>query len=442
MAYKHSADEHDHDHGHDHEHDAEHDHGHSHEHGEWEAPVEQLERGAGVGCVLYLDAFCGIAGDMLVAALMDLGVPKDEIEGALAGLEGLEAHSLVVTGRVRSGIAAAHLEVVVNEPPPPRSYADIRSMIEGATLPEGARTLALRAFEILANAEAEIHRMPLDKVQFHEVGAVDSIVDIVAAAFALDYIGAEVVVSPLPLGHGAVKAQHGLLPLPAPATVLCLKGVPTYDSGVAKELVTPTGACLVAAAAKRFGRWPAMRPVATGWGAGTRELKDRPNLIRVVLGRSDMEEMAQSEVVVLETNLDDCNPEVCAYALERALAEGALDVWWTAVGMKKGRAGVILSVLTRPDRADALARLLLSETSALGVRRRSMQRWERPRELIEVSTKYGTIRVKYARGDGLPTNVAPEMEDCRAAADKHGVPLRSVYAAATAAATSDDGPST
>jgi hypothetical protein len=398
-------------------------------------------RGAGAGCVLYLDAFCGVAGDMLVAALLDLGVPQEQVEGALRGLS-IEAHTLQVSGVTRSGIAAAHLDVVVEGQPPARTYADIRAMLETATLPEGARQMALRAFEILAHAEAEIHRAPVERVHFHEVGSVDSIVDIVAAAFALDYLGAEVAVSDLPLGHGLVHAQHGVLPLPAPATVLCLKGVPTYDGGVQAELVTPTGACLVAAAATRFGRWPAMRPMATGWGAGSRELAERPNLLRVVLGRIAPEETANAEVVLLETNLDDCNPEVCAYALERALEDGALDVWWTSVGMKKGRAGIILSVLARPEQADALARLLLSETSALGVRRRSMRRWERVRELSEVSTAYGTIRVKFARGDGLPTNLAPELEDCLAAARRHRVPLKEVYAAAAAAAIRlpDDGP--
>jgi len=426
---------HDHDHDHDDDHDDDRDPAMTHA---WKPPPAQLERGAGSGCVLYIDAFCGAAGDMLVSALLDLGVPQDAIEAALAGLK-LPGYTLKMTGRVRSGIAAAHLEVVVEGDPPSRTYADIRSMIEAAGLPEGARTLSQRAFEILAHAEAEIHDMPVGDVHFHEVGAVDSIVDIVATAIALDYLGADIVSSPLPLGHGTVWAQHGRLPVPAPATVLCLKGVPTYDGGIEGELVTPTGACLLAAAAKRFGGWPAMAPLATGWGAGTKEFAERPNLLRVVLGRGSVDELPQGEVVLLETNLDDSTPEVCAHALQRALEEGALDAWWTAVGMKKGRAGVILSVLARPHSAEALCRLLLSETSALGVRRRPMQRWERPRELVEVSTDYGTIRIKTARGDGLPANLAPELEDCRAAAKLHDVPLKEVYAAAMAAALQQGG---
>jgi len=243
-----------------------------------------------------------------------------------------------------------------------------------------------------------------------------------------------VISSPLPLGHGFVHAQHGILPLPAPATVLCLKGVPTYDAGINAELVTPTGASLLAAAATRFGGWPAIRPIATGWGAGSKEFAERPNLLRVVLGHPEDGNLQQGDVVLLETNLDDSTPEVCAHALARALEEGALDAWWTTVGMKKGRAGIILSVLSRPERADSFARLLLTETSALGVRQRPMRRWERARELVDVETAYGIIRVKVARGDGLPTNRAPELEDCRAAAEKHHVPLKDVYAAAAAAA--------
>ncbi len=428
----HDGHDHAHDHGHSDDHGA-HNHTHPPAQGPWQPPARQLARGAGAGCVLYVDAFCGAAGDMLVAALLDLGVPQEAIEGALAGLK-LESHSLMVTGRSRSGIAAAHVEVIVEGRPASRTHADIRAMIEAAALPPGARTLALRAFEILAQAESEIHNMPIERVHFHEVGAVDSIVDIVAVAFALDYLGAEVVSSALPLGHGTVRAQHGVLPLPAPATVLCLRGIPTRDGGIAAELVTPTGACLLAAAAIRFGGWPAMRPIATGWGAGTKDFAERPNLLRLVLGERVTEGLQEGDVVLLETNLDDSTPEVCAHALERALDEGALDAWWAAVGMKKSRAGIVLSVLARPDMADHLARLLLTETSALGVRRQPMRRWERTREIVEVSTAYGTIRIKVGRGDDLPVNRAPELEDCRAAAKRHNVPLKDVYAAAAAAA--------
>jgi len=430
----HDDQSHEHSHGHGHTHAHSHPHGHSHAPARtaWQPPAP-LERGAGKGCLLYVDAFSGIAGDMFLAALLDLGVPLDAITSALGGLK-IEAHTITVTGRARSAIAAAHVEVVVKDNPPSRTYADIRAMIEAAALPAGARTIALRAFEILAHAEATVHKMPIDKVHFHEVGAVDSIVDTVGVAVALDYLGAEVVSSALPLGHGTVRAQHGILPLPAPATVLCLKGIPTYDGGIDAELVTPTGASLIAAAAARFGRWPAIEPIATGWGAGTKEFAERPNVVRLVLGRSTTETLPEGDVVLLETNLDDSTPEVWAHALTRALAEGALDAWTTPIGMKKGRPGILLSVLARPDTADALARVLLSETSALGVRQRPMRRWERTRETVSVDTPYGPIRVKVARGDGLPANWSPEWDDCQAAALAHRVPLKDVYAAAAAAA--------
>jgi hypothetical protein len=403
---------------------------------------EPLPRDYGRGKLLFLDAFSGIAGDMLVAALVDLGVPSSVIADALRSLP-LTGYELRYVGRTRSAIAARGLDVLVTDAQPSRDYASIRTMLDDATnLSAGARTLAQSAFLLLAEAEAQIHGTTVERVHFHEVGAVDSIVDIAAAAIALDYLGADVWCSPLPMGRGTIRSQHGTLPAPAPATVLCLRGVPTYDAGIDAELVTPTGACLVRAAAKGFARWPSMRPLHVGWGAGVRELADRPNVLRVVLGeptgKIELDAVGPSHVV-LELNIDDLSGELLAIAMQRAQEAGALDVWSTAIGMKKGRPAVMLSALARRADADMVARALLSETSSLGLRVREVGRIERKRRMLDVVTPYGTIAVKVADGDGLPANAAPEYEACRIAAEVHHVPVKQVFAAAIAAYLASSG---
>jgi uncharacterized protein (TIGR00299 family) protein len=442
--------DHAHDHGHAHSHEHEHPHGadhthapdaahHSHPDANHPDPTcspparEPLPRGAGRGRVLYLDAGSGLAGDMIVAALLDLGLPESELQTALAGLD-VRGYRLQVQGVLRSSIAARRFVVHVDAPQPPRDYATIVGLIESAdSLSDGARKLALRAFEILARAEAQVHDCPIESVHFHEVGAVDSIVDIVAAAVGFDYLGADVVCSPLPLGRGSIRSAHGTIPLPAPATVLCLTDVPTYDAGIAAELVTPTGACLVASVAREFGAWPAFRPERVGLGAGTKQLPDRPNLLRMVLGRPNDDTRSQGRHVLIEANIDDMSPELAAFALQRTLELGALDAWSTPIGMKKGRAALKLSVLCARDRLEPLARVLLSETTTLGVRHYPVDRIERPRRIVQVETAYGSIDVKVADGDGLDEQVAPEYETCKRAAQAHEVPIRKVYAAALAA---------
>jgi uncharacterized protein (TIGR00299 family) protein len=323
----------------------------------------------------------------------------------------------------------------VDREQPQRDYAAIRVLLEAAKgLPDGARAIALDAFRLLAEAEAEVHGTSVERVHFHEVGAVDSIVDIVAAAIGFDHLAAAVECSPLPLGRGFVRTQHGNLPCPAPATLLCLRGVPTYDAGIDGELVTPTGACLVRAVAERFTRWPSVRPERVGWGGGTRELADRPNAVRLVLGERDQPvASARAGYTVLELNVDDMSGEIAAVALARAQAAGALDVWSTPIGMKKGRPALMLSALARSADAAAVARALLSETSSLGLRLREVERIERKRHVVQVETRFGRIAVKVAGDDGLPENIAPEYEDCRSAAETHGVPVKQVYAEALAA---------
>jgi uncharacterized protein (TIGR00299 family) protein len=278
--------------------------------------------------------------------------------------------------------------------------------------------------------------MPAADVHFHEVGAVDAIVDIVGTAAALEHLGANVVVSPLPMGRGFVRAQHGVLPLPPPAVVECLAGLPTYDAGIDLELVTPTGAAIVAASATASARWPSLTPERVGWGAGRASLADRPNLLRLVLGRPSPSAAAARTHVVLEANLDDATGELVASAMDALLRAGALDAWASPITMKKGRPAVTVSVLATVAQADALAHVLLRESTSLGLRRYEVDRVERPRRVIEVSTPYGKIPVKIGEGPFGPPQMKPEHDACVAAAAAHDVPVREVMRAALVEASS------
>jgi uncharacterized protein (TIGR00299 family) protein len=280
-----------------------------------------------------------------------------------------------------------------------------------------------------------VHRVPLDTVHFHEVGAVDAIVDIVGAAACFDYLGATVLCSPLPMGRGFVQCRHGVLPLPAPATVGCLRGVPTFDAGIDAELVTPTGAAIVAAVASEFVRWPSFSPERTGWGRGTRELPDRPNVLRTVLGAPLADRSSPLGThVVLETNVDDMTGELAAHAIAALLAAGALDAWAAPITMKKGRPALTLSALAERAGADSVARVLLRETSAIGLRRYFVDRSERPRRTVEVETRFGSIAVKISEGDYGSAQIKPEFDACARAADAFGVSVRDVLSAALHAA--------
>jgi len=423
--------EHEHDHGHGHEH--EHDHGHEHEHEHDDSPGrEEIPRGGGKGKILYFDAPSGLAGDMIVAALIDLGVPPQALEEALGALP-LRGYHVHLATKVQSGIVGAHFNVHVDGKQPERTYGEIKKMLLKAKLREGVRARALAAFEVLAQAESQVHKMSLEGVHFHEVGAVDAIVDIVAASAALDHLDAEVWVSPLPMGRGFVKAQHGILPLPAPATVLCLGKLDTYDGGLEFEFVTPTGAALMASQARGSKGWPSMRPAAVGWGAGTATLRDRPNLLRVVLGdpaASAADDGATESLVLLETNLDDISGELLASCIKALMKAGALDAWATPIHMKKGRPAYTLSALTRIDHETEVRKMLLSESTALGLRRQEVQRIARPRHTLTADTPFGDIAVKVAEGDGLPPSRKPEFDACAKAATEHGVPVKDVVQAA------------
>ncbi|WP_441287864.1 nickel pincer cofactor biosynthesis protein LarC [Sorangium sp. KYC3313] len=427
-----------HDHGHahgadhGHAHGDHHDHGHAHDHPR--APL--LEEGAGTGKVLFFDAFSGIAGDMTIAALLDLGVPLLVIERAVAALP-LDGFHLHRGHAHRSGIVATSFDVHVEAPQPERTYGSIDAMLAAAPLDPPVAALARRIFRRLGEAEAAVHRIRLEDVHFHEVGAVDAIVDIVGSAAAIVHIGAEVVGSPLPMGRGFVKARHGILPLPPPAAVACLRGVPTYGVELDAELVTPTGAAIIATLATRFERWPTFAPDRIGFGAGQRELPDRPNLLRVVLGTrtgGGDESPGSASHVIVEANVDDLTGEVAGHAIEALFAAGALDAWAAPITMKKGRPALTIAALAAAPQADAVATALLRETTSIGLRKIPVARTERPRRITTVQTAYGAIRVKISEGPFGPPQIKPEFDDCAAAARTHGVPVREVVSAALSAA--------
>jgi uncharacterized protein (TIGR00299 family) protein len=395
----------------------------------------RLERGAGVGKRLHFDCFSGVAGDMSVAALIDLGVPLEVVRAAVASL-GIAGVDVDVAPAQTGVIGGARYLVRQSGLHHERRYEEIVRLLDDAPLEPDTKARAQAIFRRLAEAEAFVHRTPLQAVSFHEVGAVDAIADIVGAAAALAHLGAELSCSPLPMGHGSVQCRHGILPLPAPATVACLRGAPTYAAGIEAELVTPTGAAIVASQARRFERWPSLVPVAVGWGAGTRKLPDRLNALRVVLGDASADEAPGHEPThhVIEANLDDMNGELAGHAIAKLLEAGALDAWAAPITMKKGRPGLQLSVLATDASRSVLEAVLLRETSSIGLRRYPVSRTERPREVVEVDTEFGKLPVKISRGPYGPPQIKPEFDACARAAARHDVPVRVVLSCVLAAA--------
>ena len=380
---------------------------------------------------------------MIVAALVDLGVPRAVLADALASLN-LTGFFARFGHRSQSGIVATRFDVELVDAQPERTFREVRGILERATLLPSVKARALAIFGHLAKSESTVHRMPLDEVHFHEVGAIDALCDVVASAAALDYLGADVVVSPLPMGRGFVKARHGVLPLPAPAVVLCLAGFPTYDAGIDRELVTPTGAAIVAASATSSSRWPSFAPEHVGWGAGTQSLPDRPNLLRVVLGTATSGDPAEkgdgkSSHVVLEANLDDATGELVAHCIDILMTEGALDVWVVPSTMKKGRPGLVLSCLCTADLSAKLSATMLRESTSIGVRSTAVSRTVRPRREVVVDTPYGSIAAKISEGDFGAPQAKPEFDDCARAAAKHSVPVREVIRTAMLALATQPG---
>lgn len=375
--------------------------------------------------IAYMDCPSGASGDMIMGAFLDLGLPLETLRERLA-LLGLRGYSLEAPIVKKQGLAARSFQVLVEKQDHHRHWSDIRRMIEESGLADGEKRLSLAVFERLARAEARMHGVEPDRVHFHEVGAVDSIVDIVGAAAAWEYFSlTSLVVSPLPLGQGFIDTAHGRLPLPAPATLALLDGVPTYGSGLGFELVTPTGAALLTTLADSFGPRPAMTVKATGHGAGMRDLPDRPNILRLTLGETEAAQ-GRERLIVSETNLDDMNPEVLPFVMERLFKAGALDVWLTPVQMKKGRPGVVLSYLSRVEEVDRLSEVVFSETGTLGLRSHAVDRRSLSRSFRTLDTPFGPVQVKVVqRGDG--EELIPEHEECRRIATETGLPLRKIY---------------
>lgn len=378
--------------------------------------------------ILYLDCYAGISGDMTVGALLDLGVPLDHLETELAKLS-LPAGSCVLsTSRTeRRHIPALKFDVAVHDHHTHRHYAGIDAMIAASGLADSTKERARTIFRRLAEAEAKVHGVPIEEVHFHEVGAVDSIVDIVGTVVCLDYLGVEqVYASALPLGGGFVETAHGRLPVPAPATAELLQGLAVHAHLATGERVTPTGAAIVAALAAGTGSRPAMRLERIGSGAGGKDFPDCPNILRAFLGTPEAVQAADDGVLVVETNIDDSTPEVLGYVMERLLEEGVLDVFFTPIQMKKNRPGVQLSFLCRREQLDALARLVLVETSAIGLRHYPAGRIILERRIEERQTPFGAVRFKLVFNNGHLLRAAPEYEDCRRIAREQGIPCREV----------------
>lgn len=385
--------------------------------------------------IAYFDCFSGAAGDMILAALVHAGLPVDELHTLIEKLN-LPGVRIEYEAVKRHGIAAGHVRVVFPraEGHAHRHLPKIRRIIESAGLPEPVTRNALAVFQRLAEAEALVHETTVDKVHFHEVGADDAIVDIVGACYGLHALGVErVISSPIPTGSGTVTCDHGVMPVPAPATAQLLRGVPILACDEPGELTTPTGAAILGTLADEFSTLPSMRISAVGYGSGTRPGETRPNLLRVILGEAEAAGGTEVDsVVVLETQLDDCPPQNVAFALERTLAAGAVDAFIVPIIMKKGRPGQLLTVLCRPSDAATVEHVLFRETSTLGVRRIACSRTTLPRRMVQVDTHYGAIRVKIASG-AVGARAWPEFEDCRAAAERTGAALAEVQRAALAA---------
>src|SRR5215469_16112476 len=444
--------------------------------------------------IAYLECFSGISGDMFLGALVDAGVSPHLLQDTVAAL-GVGA-TLEVSRVVRSGISATKVDVWVDgekdipreeywakqeaahshehhdhhrheheltqerhhshgessqagvaaphqhqHSHPHRGLSEIRKIISAAKISDSAKKIAISIFDALGSAEAKIHDVPVESIHFHEVGSVDAIVDIVCAAVGIEALGAdEIVCSSLNVGGGMVKCAHGTFPVPAPATVELLKDAPVYSANVKAELVTPTGAALVKTLAKRFGGFPEMRLEKSAYGAGSRDFPGHPNVLRIVIGEAaaKMTAKTQSDTIsVLEANLDDLNPQVFGYVMDRLLEEGALDVFGVPVQMKKNRPGTLLTVLCKPEDADKLTQLVFRETTTLGVRRREESRQTLARRWESVRTEWGEVRIKIASMNGTVTNYAPEYEDCRRIASQHHVPLKTVMQEAARAYSKD-----
>jgi pyridinium-3,5-bisthiocarboxylic acid mononucleotide nickel chelatase len=399
--------------------------------------------------VAYFDCFSGISGDMVLGALVDAGARLGAIESELRKLK-LPGWSISAEKVERRAIFATQVKVKAGAGDPAKSrpgagapghrhgvhrgLTEIVKMIEGAGLAPRAAERAKKIFQRLGEAEARVHRVPIEKVHFHEVGAVDSIIDIAGAAIGFELLGIdEFACSAFDVGGGQVQTEHGLLPVPAPATVELLRDAPTHSSGIQRELVTPTGAALATTLATRYLEFPPMTLRTVGYGAGGADLAEKPNVLRLLIGErleSQAGEYWGAPVTVIETNVDDMSPQIYGYFVERALAAGALDVFSTPAQMKKNRPGLLVTLLSEAQNAAGLIDLIFRETTTIGVRTYDVRRKTLEREFVPVETPFGAVRMKVSRMNGSILNAAPEYDDCQRVAAERGVPLKQVMAAA------------
>jgi len=383
--------------------------------------------------IAYFDCFSGISGDMTLGAFLDLGVPVEWLKDQLGRLP-LAGFDICVDTVFRNGITAKSVRVQVEDDTTSRDHAQIRSLIINSPLSSNIKQMSRDIFERIAQAEAVIHGCTVDQVHFHEVGGIDAIVDIVGTALCMDYLGIKTVIaSHIPLGKGFVSCDHGTLPVPAPATLGILKGVPVYGTKIPHELVTPTGAAILVTLAGSYGELPEMIIEKTGYGAGKRDIESIPNLLRIVMGTGLWGDTGQTSalhkdtVVVLETCIDDMNPEVFGFLMDRLFEQGALDVYWIPVFMKKNRPGTLVQVLCRRNLKEVLMDCILSETSTLGIRYYNAKRCMLTRETVIMKTAYGEIQVKRITEPGGSVRIVPEYEVCKNIALENKLPIRRVY---------------
>jgi len=385
---------------------------------------------------LYLDCPMGISGDMFLAALIDLGVDPKMILRELKKLP-VDRIDIEIKKVARHSITGTAFKVRLKEAHHHRTFRDIKKIINESPLAPAVKALSTAIFKVIAESEGKIHGIKADEVHFHEIGAMDSIIDICGAAIAVDSLKvSRIVSSPIALGTGWARTMHGTIPIPAPATLEILKGVPVAASTAPFELTTPTGAAIVKTLASSFGPMPSMTIDQAGYGVGKKDFKESANLLRAVIGTASGNKAAEGteRLTVLETNIDDMSPQVAGYLLEKLLSSGALDAFYTPVQMKKGRPGVLLTVLTDSGNKDSLLDMIFAESTTIGVRAHEVERHCLERKSAKVKTPYGTVKVKLALRKGRVMNIQPEYEDCKAAAEKKGVPLKQVMDAAREAA--------
>ena len=381
--------------------------------------------------IAYFDCFSGISGDMLLGTLIDAGADIEKIELELKKLK-LTDYKIRTKRVFKNQISATKFDVDVIENTHARHLSDINKIIEDSELDISVKELSKQIFKELAIVEAKIHNTSIDKIHFHEVGATDAIIDIIGSVIALKELKLDIIYSSkIHLGSGFVECQHGIIPVPAPATIELLKDIPVYSTGIKSELTTPTGAVIIKNIAKNFGIMPEMKIEKIGYGAGTKDLTI-PNLLRVYIGeiredKDNNEEYEKDNVILIETNIDDMNPEFFDYIYERLLENGSLDVFTTPIFMKKNRPSVMLSVLTTTENLDEILSIIFAETSTLGVRLNRLERRKLEREIITIKTKFGDMRIKISKSKGKIKNIAPEYEDCKKIASELKIPLKDVY---------------